>query len=737
MRNADKKILIRNEALNQIMNPKINCLLVGLCISFCTLTSAYAQFTYTNNNPGTTIVPYGGSFTYSVSWSGVTNVTLNYLNTPQGEILYGGSPYPGNYTFTYTFNNVNSSYQGSYSLSISSSSGSLTTASVFLDIAPAILVQPQSTTCVSGSSTAMGIVAGPSTATYQWFNEANGSSISGATGSPSFAPVPANNGEYVYCKISNSYGTAYSTPALLTVVAAGVTFTMNNLSETIVPFSSAFTYSLGWNVAGSSSSSASYNFSGNNFSGVSGTCPTNGTFSYSVSNVDNQSPNNFRFTVNGTATPYNVSYFVSPAILTQPQNTLCVAGSPTTMGIVAGPSGAEYQWFNSAGTAISSQSTLAGFSPPTAVNGELVFCRVSNPYGTVDSTPVLLTVVSAPVISNQPANVYLTAPGQSATFSVGATGSGPLYYQWYQNGLPISGANLDSITLPDVTSGDTNNVYQVVVTNAYGQVTSASASISIGAPPTITSQPVSLVVTQGQDAAFTVTVAGSGRFFYQWTENGTNLIDGGDITGSASNTLSITGTTTNDVGTYAVIVTNFYGSVTSSNATLTMSGAPVINSQPLSQNALVGKSVTFSVTATGTPPLYFQWFKNGTNLVDGGNVAGAISNMLALTGVATTDTGAYSVTVANAFGTNASAPASLVVGVPPQKLSVGYGGKGVSLHLAGTANFNYAVQSTTNLAPPIVWQSIATNESDTNGNWVFTDTNTTAYPARFYRATVP
>src|SRR6185436_18145869 len=95
--------------------------------------------------------------------------------------------------------------------------------------------------------------------------------------------------------------------------------------------------------------------------------------------------------------------------------------------------------------------------------------------------------------------------------------------------------------------------------------------------------------------------------------------------------------------------------ITSAVAILTVQSVPIIALQPQSQSVGVGTNVTFSVTAEGSPPLRFQWYKNGSAL------AGATTNSYKINSTQTGDAGSYFVVVTNSFGKVTSAVANLVV----------------------------------------------------------------------------
>src|SRR5258708_1234909 len=126
-------------------------------------------------------------------------------------------------------------------------------------------------------------------------------------------------------------------------------------------------------------------------------------------------------------------------------------------------------------------------------------------------------------ITTQPASETVTA-GQSATFTVTASGAAPLSYQWQKNHSDITGATSSSYTTPATTTADNNSTFDVVVTNSAGSVTSNTATLTVSAAavaPSITTQPASQTVTAGQTAAFTVAATGTTPLSYQWNKNGT------------------------------------------------------------------------------------------------------------------------------------------------------------------------------------------------------------------------
>ncbi|MGB6596908.1 MAG: hypothetical protein WBE70_07275 [Candidatus Acidiferrum sp.] len=261
-----------------------------------------------------------------------------------------------------------------------------------------------------------------------------------------------------------------------------------------------------------------------------------------------------------------------------------------------------------------------------------------------------------PTIAAQPAS-QAVAVGQAVTFSVTAAGTAPLTYQWLKNNAIISGATTASYTTPATVASDNGAKFDVLVSNSVGSVVSAMATLTVNAAavaPAITTQPANQTVTVGQTATFSVIATGTAPLGYQWLKNSAN------ITGATAASYTTPATASTDNGAqFDVVVSNGAGSKTSTMARLTVNAAalaPTITTQPANQTVIVGQTATFSVTATGTAPLTYQWQKNSAN------IAGATSATYTTPATASTDTGAkFDVIVSNALGSQTSTMATLTV----------------------------------------------------------------------------
>ena len=261
---------------------------------------------------------------------------------------------------------------------------------------------------------------------------------------------------------------------------------------------------------------------------------------------------------------------------------------------------------------------------------------------------VRLTTGFAPTITAQPQS-QIAIVGMDVALTVTVVGTSPLGYQWNFNGAAISGATNSTLTFTDVQLTNSGN-YSVVVTNIYGISISSNATLIVGLPPTITGQPMNETLGQGATAVFSVTANGTAPLSYQWNVNGANIV------GATNATLTLTNVLFSESGNYSVLITNIFGSA-SSTALLTVLAPPAIISGPKNLTVAAGGTVTFAVTATGTLPLNYLWSFNGAN------IPGATNSTLTLTNVALSQAGSYSVFIINAYGSTNSAYATITVNV--------------------------------------------------------------------------
>ncbi|MHB8521179.1 MAG: immunoglobulin domain-containing protein [Limisphaerales bacterium] len=203
-----------------------------------------------------------------------------------------------------------------------------------------------------------------------------------------------------------------------------------------------------------------------------------------------------------------------------------------------------------------------------------------------------------PLIVTQPIS-QTSQPGTTANFSVMVTGIAPLGYQWLKDGTNVSGASGSVYNISNVRTNDAGN-YSVVITNACGSVTSSNALLTVLTIPLITQQPQNQTpLWAGATAYFSVTVTGSAPLIYQW------LKDGISISGATNSVYNISNVQTNNAGGYSVIITNGYGSVTSSNALLT-----ALPQRPV-QKYTPGTVVSWGEAGQSTPGTVVSWGEAG------------------------------------------------------------------------------------------------------------------------------
>lgn len=281
-----------------------------------------------------------------------------------------------------------------------------------------------------------------------------------------------------------------------------------------------------------------------------------------------------------------------------------------------------------------------------AVAGYDLCTGLGTPNGT-NLINALAPLPSPPYFIAQPASQTATN-GYNVAFGVTVGGQGPFGYLWQFNGtnLPangnVSGVTSSNLSITSITFDNAGD-YLVIVTNNYGSATSSVAALTVVWPPSFATQPTNLTVAAGSNAVFSTAVSGATPLAYRWQKNGANVFNGGKISGANSNVLTIASVSTNNSGNYTLTVTNIYGSITSSVAALTVAQPAAITVSLTNQTVQCGGDAMFSVTATGTMPLNYQWS------LDGAVVATGTNSSLSLTDVHEPDH-FVSVLVTNLYG---------------------------------------------------------------------------------------
>jgi endonuclease/exonuclease/phosphatase family metal-dependent hydrolase len=298
-----------------------------------------------------------------------------------------------------------------------------------------------------------------------------------------------------------------------------------------------------------------------------------------------------------------------------------------------------------------------------------------------------------------------------------ATVYGPLSYP---NGLVFDSRvytnSSDLINFSPVQLADSGLAQHMAVIKDFSILASPATN-----PPVITAQPLGKTNAVGSTISFSVTATGSGPLTYQWRLGGTNIL------GATSNPFTLANIQLTNNGNYSVLITNAFGSVTSSIAVLLVTNAPpAITTQPSSQTVLASQPATFSVAATGTAPLNFQWLFGGTN------ISGATTNPFVIASAQSGDAGNYSVIITNATGSVTSSPAALTVLVTNPAVFVQWNFNSVSPDTnTGTGSTLPAVGTGTataigGVAASFVGGDSSLDPAGTNDNTAWT---TVTYPA--------
>ncbi len=363
----------------------------------------------------------------------------------------------------------------------------------------------------------------------------------------------------------------------------------------------------------------------------------------------------------------------APQIQTHPSDREAGEGEQVRFTVEAsGSSPLSYAWEKAEGagwTAISGATNREyAFTAAAADDNTRFRVTVSNSQGSAVSNAATLTVLAAPAITAQPRDVTVTE-GDRAIFSVEASGSAPLDYQWEKNeggGWQSIGISSERHTIHMTSLNKNGNRFRVTVSNQVGSTVSAIATLTVAPKPerpAITQHPQYQTVAVGEQAVFAVEATGTEPLSYQWEKKP----DGGvwnQVPGATASSFTILSVSHSDNNCrYRACVTNEGGAVTSAGALLTVTAEkapPVIEAQPRNSTVFAGRKARFTVAVSGRTPMTFSWEKNSG--ASWSAVAGATQRTLTIEQTSLTDNGLrFRVTIANADGAITSAEATLTV----------------------------------------------------------------------------
>jgi hypothetical protein len=614
----------------------------------------------------------------------------------------------------------------------------------FMDLvigAPSIATQPWSRVADRGSNTVFNVsVSGAAPLVYQW--RKNGTNILGATtNSYSIASVQPSDAANYIVVITNSAGSTTSRVAVLTVNPVWLQGFSDDFNVNTAP---------NWNVfwgAGNGILDFTTNWA---FNFSNATYVANG-----VTNPIPASPNSggsklgLKIAVNkndATAATAGVSLYPKNVSLSN-NYSLRFDAWINYNGVSGGGSGStEYMLcgLNHAGLRVNWTTNNASFSDGLwfAVDGEGgsggsdYRAMIGNGIG----APTVMGFATNGLSANGAASDNVSDPFYQALFpaptyeSGGAPGKKWVQVElsqlgnvitWQINGIVVAQrTNTSAYTNGNVMIGYMDPFTSIANPAADNFMIVDNARVLIGAiTPSITTQPTNKIVAQGSNATFAVAATGFPSPAYQWRRNNVN------IAGATSSGYTRMNCQPADVGVYSALITNISGSVSSTSVTLGVNSPPAITTQPQDQNVKIGTNAIFTVVATGTPPLSYQWRFKGVNIV------GAIGTSYTRLNVTTNDTGNYSVLVSNVVTTAVSSNAFLTV-IAPSQLQFGditlLSENQIKLVINGDAGGTVTLWRSDNLS---TWELI-TNLPNPTGAIEFVETISSEIPQRFYRAQV-
>lgn len=346
-----------------------------------------------------------------------------------------------------------------------------------------------------------------------------------------------------------------------------------------------------------------------------------------------------------------------PQIVGQPlDQSECPSDEITLYVYAGGTTQAFYQWHELTSGLVGGATEDSYAVPMVAGDTSYYYCVMSNVCGSVNSDTAMVIIKQAPVITQQPTGAEVCV-GQNLNIQVKAAGSEPLYYQWLFNGADVTGANItgdeeSTIHINAITSGQFG-MYSCHVSNECGYVVSNVAEVIVNVPPVIAEQPEDIVVCEGEEFTIDITSQGTEPIDFEWyvLETTTLIGDVEDYYTNAANP--------ENTGSYFCVLSNMCGDVSTDTVSVEIRSLPLVLTHPEGLDVCVGDYVEMSITANGSEPLDYLWYRNGSS------VSSQTNSTLSISEAQVNQTGTYFCRVMNDCGYEDSETAFLSIGTAP------------------------------------------------------------------------
>ncbi|MEN3940879.1 immunoglobulin domain-containing protein [Prosthecobacter sp. SYSU 5D2] len=321
-----------------------------------------------------------------------------------------------------------------------------------------------------------------------------------------------------------------------------------------------------------------------------------------------------------------------PVIILQPADIVANGGAEAVFTVTAEGDGLSYQWRRNRLVIDGANTSTLTLKKVKAADEGSYDVLVVNVDGRVVSEPAELRLKRSLAIIKQPVGGNLRVGGR-VILQVQAVGEGAMNYRWRRNGEVVMNSTEDRLILTSVEGDNFGGMYDVVVTDESGSVTSQKVKVTdVGMPPMITLHPMNQTASMGGQATFSVQAQG-GSLTYQWRLNGANVAKGKGAS------LVVSGVKEKNLGRYDCVVENEHGRTLSQMATLSLSSALSFTMLPENVTVAPGDEAAFTSEAAGeglTPS--YQWSFKGKE------IPGAIYPDLVIPKASVSQAGLYSVT---------------------------------------------------------------------------------------------